>query len=128
MGTKDRVTFFLCPPGILTRDELEADEHICRVIEILATHGYSEWQVLVSADGNGVEERKPTEYTMMVDSVPGSFCLDQDWLCFDSPAETSWGWVRPTILSDSEWQEFWNLIKAGKLVCQVFYDGFIPHQ
>lgn len=56
-----------------------------------------------------------------VDSVLGSFMLNQDWIEFESPAETDWSWVRPNGLTEEEWEFFYYKFHDGEWVGVVYY-------
>jgi hypothetical protein len=73
-----------------------------------------------------------------VDTIPGWGCLNQDWLQFRTTIETSWGWCHLSDLAEmgSEFfprdEENWadkvqDLLHAGKLVMQVYYENGEPH-
>ena len=105
--TLSKLTTFYCkPPGITDRDTLKANPTIAKWIERLNNAGFKE--------DFEFAETLAGFYTVIIDSIPGSFCLNQDWLTFSSPAEIEWGWVKPLALAEY-WEEFYADVAEGRM-------------
>ncbi len=105
--TLSKLTTFYCkPPGISNRTELTENPTIAKWAERLHLAGYK-------LDFEHAETQLGY-YTFMIDSVNGSFCLNQDWLTFSSAAEIEWGWVKPLALAEY-WEEFHEDVAAGRM-------------
>ena len=67
----------------------------------------------------------------IVDSVPGYGCMNKTWLQVECEMETSYGWCKPSFLTETAWTELWGFLQAGVLIMMVWYrreDGpAVPH-
>ena len=130
MAEYKRAQFHVCIPGMPDRKKLMQNLSIKRIVKWLTNHDYKCWPILPAEDGS-IIPMADKEYTFCMDSVPGFFRLDQDWLTFDSPAESDYGWVRPNILSNEEWTEFFHMVEHGYIIVMVFHqerEEWFPHR
>lgn len=56
-----------------------------------------------------------------VDTIPGWYNLNQDWLEFEDVVETHWGTCKILSLSQGDWEKLQSLLEEGRLLMMVHY-------
>lgn len=67
---------------------------------------------------------------LKVDTVAGWGNLDQDWYELSTEVNTSWGWCRPTLLTEKQWESLLADLTAGRILMMVHYEvkgEIVPH-
>lgn len=100
---------------------------ITRVIQMLEAHGYTPYKMLMDEENGGTIPRKETEYCDSVDTVPGFWNSNRDWLQFMADCQADWSWVKPLFLTEDEWLELWEMLYSGRLIMMVFQENGVAH-